>query len=289
MLATVLQLLASGLAMGFIYSLVAIEYTLIWNTTGLLNFSHDKLITLGAYVFVGTYALHLGLPVPLAIVCSMITLWVFGAIMALCIFIPLRKKSSMLFAIMGTILVSKIIVEGIRLIYGSFPMKLTGFLAGTVSLGGSTIATAYIAIIIVSILLVTGLQLFLKYTKPGKAIRCVSQNPKAASLMGISVSRSILITTGLSAMICCIIGILITPIFTTDLNMSNMIGLKGFSAGVVGGFGFLPGTIAGGLLIGIVENLSVTILPAVYKDVVAFALLILFLIIRPSGLMGKKA
>jgi len=289
MINSIMQLLVSGLAMGFIYSLVAIEYTLIWNTTGLLNFSHDKLITLGAYVFVGSYSLHLGLPIPLAIVCSLLTLWVFGALMALVIFIPLRKKTSTLFAIMGTILVGKIIVEGIRLLYGTFPMKLTGFLAGTVHIGGTAIATAYIATIFVSILLVAALQFFLHYTKAGKAIRCVSQNQKAASLMGINVNKSIMVTTGISAAICCVIGIMITPIFTTDLNMSNMIGLKGFSAGVVGGFGYLPGAIVGGLIIGIVENLAISILPSVYKDVVSFALLILFLLIRPSGILGKKA
>lgn len=120
-------------------------------------------------------------------------------------------------------------------------------------------------------------------------MRCVAQNKKASSLMGINVSKNICITTGISAIICSIIGILIIPLFNISTTMAASIGLKGFSAGVVGGFGYLPGVIAGGLFIGVMENLAVAVLPAVYKDIVSFVLLILFLLVRPSGFLGKRA
>ncbi len=106
--------------------------------------------------------------------------------------------------------------------------------------------------------------------------------------MGINVPMNIALTVGISASICTVIGILIVPLFNVHATMSSMIGLKGFCAGVVGGFGYLPGAILGGLLMGIVENFGSMILPSVYKDVVSFALLILFLLVRPSGILGHR-
>lgn len=106
--------------------------------------------------------------------------------------------------------------------------------------------------------------------------------------MGINIDRSINVTTGLSCVICGIIGILVIPLFTISHTMSNMIGLKGWAAGIVGGFGYIPGTIVGGLLIGIVESLAILVIPATYKDIVAFVLLIFVLLVRPGGLMRHR-
>jgi len=106
--------------------------------------------------------------------------------------------------------------------------------------------------------------------------------------MGIDIDRSINITTGLSCVVCGIIGILTIPLFTISLTMSNMIGLKGWAAGIVGGFGYIPGTILGGLLIGVVESLAILFIPTVYKDIVAFVFLIVVLLIRPGGFMRHK-
>lgn len=282
------QLLVSGIAMGFIYALVAIEYTLIWNATRLLNFSHDKFIMLGAYFFAGTYVLRLGLPVPFAILFTLISMFLFGIGVALLIFNPLSKMSSNLYAIIGTVILGRIITEMIRLIWGPLPFSLDSFLKGTVHLGPLVISKAYIVIITVCSLVTLGLHLFLKSTKAGKAMRCVSDNKVAASLMGINVPMNIAFTVGLSALICGTVGILVIPMFNVDMSMSGMIGLKGFSAGVVGGFGYLPGAILGGLLMGIVENLGSMVFPSVYKDCISFVLLILFLLVRPSGLLGHK-
>lgn len=286
MFGIMIQLIVSGIAMGFIYALVGIEYTLIWNASGVLNFSHDKLITLGAYIFGGTYIVGMGMGFIPGTILSLITVAVLGAIIAKVIFIPLRNMT-MIYTIMATVMLGKIIVEGIRLYWGPVPFAVPGFLIGTVKVGGIVISVANIAIIIAASICVCALQLFLYKTKPGKAMRCVAQNRNASQLMGIDVKTVMIITVAISMMICCLIGLLVSPLLNISTTMSNMIGLKGFAAGVIGGFGYLPGAIVGGLVIGVVENVASMVLPSVYKDIVAFVLLVVFLLIRPKGITGK--
>lgn len=286
MLEILIQLIVSGIAMGFIYALVGIEYTLIWNASGVLNFSHDKMITTGAYIFGGTYILGLGMDFIPGIILSLITVALLGILVSRIIFIPLRNMT-MIYTIMATVMLGKIIVEAIRLLWGPVPFSVPGFLIGTVKIGNIVISIANIAIIITAAVCVMALQLFLYKTKPGKAMRCVAQNRKAAQLMGIDVRTVMTVTVMISMMICCLIGLLVSPLLNITTTMSNMIGLKGFAAGVIGGFGYLPGAILGGLCIGIVENVASMVLPSVYKDIVAFVLLIGFLLIKPTGITGK--
>ncbi|MPN64766.1 High-affinity branched-chain amino acid transport system permease protein LivH [bioreactor metagenome] len=129
----------------------------------------------------------------------------------------------------------------------------------------------------------------MSFTKAGKSVRCVQQDKVASALMGINVKRNIALSVAISAAICGIVGMIVIPLFSIDHNMATMIALKGFSAGVVGGFGTYTGAIVGGITIGVVENLYLTFGQTIYKDVVSFALLILFLVIKPSGITGKKA
>ena len=286
MFGILIQMIVSGIAMGFIYALVGIEYTLIWNASGVLNFSHDKMITTGAYIFGGTYILGLGMDFIPGILLSLITVALLGIVVARVIFIPLRNMT-MIYTIMATVMLGKIIVEAIRLLWGPVPFSVPGFLIGTVKAGDVVISIANIAIIAAAAFCVLALQLFLYKTKPGKAMRCVAQNRKAAQLMGIDVRTVMTVTVMISMMICCLIGLLVSPLLNITTTMSNMIGLKGFAAGVIGGFGYLPGAILGGLCIGIVENIASMVLPSVYKDIVAFVLLVGFLLIRPAGITGK--
>ena len=283
-----IQLLITGIAMGFIYALVSIEYTLIWNATGLLNFSHDKFILFGAYMFAGSYILGLGLPPVLAILCTLITMFLFGVLSAIIIFNPLSRLSTNLFAVIGTVILGRIITESVRLIWGPLPFTLDNFLRGSITIGSIVVSKSHIVIIVVCSLITIGLQLFFKMTKMGKAMRCVSENKVAASLMGIHVPMNIAFTVGLSAVICATIGILVIPIFNVELQMSSMIGLKGFACGVIGGFGYLPGAILGGILLGVVEIFGSMLIPSVYKDCLSFILLIIFLLIKPSGILGNK-
>lgn len=283
-----LQVIITGVAMGFIYALVGVEYTIIWNATGLLNFSHDKFIMLSAFVFAGTYMLGIGLPEPIAILFALITLFLFGALSALAIFNPLSKYSTNLFATIGTVILGRVITEGIRLIWGPMPFGLNNFLKGTYSIGSAVIGKSLVVIIIVCSIITIALTLFLQKTRIGKAMRGVANNKYAAALMGINVPMNIAFTVGLSAAICTIIGILIIPLYNVHINMTGMIGLKGFCSGVIGGFGYLPGAIVGGLVMGIIENIASMVLPSLYKDCVSFVLLILFLLFRPVGILGRK-
>ena len=286
MLGIIIQLIVSGIAMGFIYALVGIEYTLIWNASGVLNFSHDKMITLGAYIFGGTFIVGMNLGIIPGILLSLLTVAIVGFVIARVVFIPLRKKS-MIFTIMATVMLGKIVIEFIRLFWGPIPFSVPGFLVGTVRIGGVVISIANIAIIFTASLCVAALQLFLYKTKQGKAMRCVAQNRNASQLMGIEVKNVMTLSVIISMMICCLIGILVSPLLNISTTMSNMIGLKGFASGVIGGFGYLPGAIIGGIVIGIVENLASMALPSVYKDIVAFVLLVAFLLVRPKGITGK--
>ena len=153
------------------------------------------------------------------------------------------------------------------------------FYLGKVPLGLTSVIT-----LVVTVLSMLVLTFLVQKTKLGKAMRAVSEDMDAARLMGINVNANIMLTVGLSAAICSIIGLLSIPI----LNVKLTIALKGFSAGIVGGFGSIPGAIVGGLLIGIVESLYTGVGPSVYRDVVAFVLLIGFLLVKPEGILKKK-
>ena len=282
------QLLITGVAMGFIYALVGIEYTLIWNSTGLLNFSHDKFILFGAYMFAGSYVLSLGLPPVLAILCTVLTMFLLGMVSAFAIFNPLSRLSTNLSAVIGTVILGRIITECVRLIWGPLPFTLDNFLRGSFHLGPIVVSKAHIVIIVVCSIITAGLQIFFKTTKLGQAMHCLPANTPAASLMGINVPMNIAFTVGLSALICATIGVLVIPIFNVELQMSSMIGLKGFASGVIGGFGYLPGAIVGGILLGVVEIFGSMIIPSVYKDCLSFVLLIIFLLIKPLGILGNR-
>lgn len=287
-MSNVLQLLISGVSMGFIYALVATEYTLIWNATGLLNFSHEKFIMMGGYVFAGTFVAQLGLPNLFSIVCTLVTMFLFGIVSALIVFNPLSKMSSNLYAIMGTVILGRIITEAVRLIWGALPFTIDNFLKGTLNVGSLVISRPYLYIMVVCALITAALTLFLKKSKLGMAMRCVSNNKFAAGLMGINVPLNMALTVAISSTICTVIGILIVPLFNVHSQMASMIALKGFCSGVIGGFGYLPGAIVGGILMGIIENFASMVLPSIYKDCVSFVLLILFLLFRPSGILGQK-
>ena len=179
-------------------------------------------------------------------------------------------------------------MELARLIWGASPFRLDGFLSGTIRAGSVALPKVSLWIIVASIVFLFLQYLLFNKTKLGKAMRCVSSDKVAASLMGINVNANIMITIAYSAIICGVLGIMIIPIFNIDVNMAGMIALKGFAGSVVGGFGTIPGAIAGGIFIGLVENIYLMFGPAVYKDVVAFVVMIVFLMIRPQGIIGKK-
>lgn len=283
----IIQMIVTGIAYGFIYSLIGIEFTIVWNASDVVNFAHDKMATIGAYIFGGTFMIGLGFNIPMSILCTVLAMIIWGVFISKVIFIPLRNIPE-IFTVMATLLMGKVSMEGCRLIWGNTPFKVRGFLTGTFRFGPIIISRACVVIIIASVLIVVALQLFMYKTKTGKAMRCVSQNKTAAQIMGIDVERVITVAVVISMIICAFIGILSIPLLTIQTTMCDMFGLKGFAAAVIGGFGYLPGCILGGLLVGILENIVALFLPSVYKDVASFVLLILFLLVRPKGITGRS-
>ena len=283
-----LQFLVTGVAMGFIYSLIATEYTLIYNATGLVNFAHESFIVLGAYIFAGTFVRAIELPFWLAIILTLICMAAFGVMVSTVVLNPLRNMQFVTYAMFGTMMLSRIILEFVRIYWGPLPFTVKGFLRKSINIGSTVLTESYLYIIGVSILIIVALQLFYKYTKEGRAMKCVSQNKDAAALMGINVTRSINTTVALSAVLCGIVGILCAPIYNVNTSMVSAVALKGFCAGVISGFGSYPGAIVGGILIGLLEQFSILFVPTIYKDVVAFVVMIVFLLVRPSGIVRAK-
>lgn len=281
------QLLATGTAMGFIYCMVAIEYSLIWNSCQLLNFAHTQLIMLGAYIFGGTFVLGLGASYVWGAVGALAVMAVFSFLLAGLVFIPL-KDVPRLYAIIATLMVGTILTESCNFIWGYFPLSLTGYLSGIVRIGGVVLARVYVYIIIVAILVIVALTCFMRHTKAGKAMRCVAENKSMSAMVGINVPANMMITITISCLICALVGILTVPLFSISTNMSATIATKGFIAAVFGGFGSIPGAVIGGILLGIIENLATIFVDSVYKDVISFFVLIIVILIKPSGICGAS-
>lgn len=285
-LSSLFQLLVTGISLGFIYALVSIAYTLIFNTTGLVNFSHERFIVLGAYIFAGTMLNVFPGNFPLAVIGTLLCMMLYGVLIANLVFIPLSKLPFRIFAMAGTLFLGIVMKEGIRLIWGPAPFTINGWLSGIVTINGAVISNVHIYIITFSIALLIAQRVFFTKTRTGKALTVVSQDKEVAALMGINVKRNISLSIGISSLLCGCIGLLVIPLFSVYHTMASSIGMKGFCAGVVGGFGSIGGAVMGGLFIGIIENLYLLIGPSTYKDVVAFALLIIFLIVNPGGFIG---
>lgn len=284
---SIIQLIINGCASGFIYFLVAFEITIIYNSSGLMNFSHEKFIIFGAYVFGGLSVRMMGLGHVESVIFTLFFMAAFGAIVAIGIFNPLKNLPSNVFAIFGTVLLSRILTELTRIIWGAAPFSVNGFLSGYVDLGNATISKANLCIIVVSLIFLYSQHLFYNRTRLGKAMRCVNQDKNAAALMGIDVKKCNIITVAMSSCVCAIIGMLIIPLYNVDLSMAGTIATKGFMSCVVGGYGTIPGAIVGGLFLGVIENLYTYFGPAIYKDAVSFVVFIGFLLIRPNGILGK--
>lgn len=288
-MSSIIQQLVSGIAMGFIYCMVATEYTLIYNTSSLMNFGHDKYIMCGAYVFAGTFMIALNSNSAFAVIGTLLLMAGLGVLVATIGFHPLKKIPT-IHAVTCTLALSMIVRELVRLTYGAAAFTVNGFLRGTFTFGNVTIPKTYAVIIVLAIILLICQQLLMKKTMIGTAMLAVSQDKEASSLMGINVSMILVITTAISIGICGLIGILIIPLYGCNMTMTATLGTKGFVAGVIGGLGNLNGAIAGGLCLGLVEVLFLILGgPGIYKDFVSFVVIIAFLLFRPQGILRNQS
>lgn len=277
----------NGLSLGGIYAMIALGYTMVYGIAKMLNFAHGDIIMVGGYtLFVG--ATRLGHPI-LAIIAAIALCVTIAVLMEKTAYKPLRG-SSPLAVLITAIGVSYLLQSVAQMIFGTASSFVILADLGTVSIGSLTIKVHSLITLLATIFVMTALSLFIKFTKDGRAMIAVSEDRGAAELMGINVNNIITITF--------IIGAVLAAFASTLylLNAPNIFptfgskpGIKAFTAAVIGGVGSIPGAMIGGILLGVIESFcnSVTAI-APYTDAIEFSILIIILLVRPAGLLGKK-
>jgi branched-chain amino acid transport system permease protein len=280
------QQIISGVAVGCIYALVALGFVLIYKATEVINFAQGEFMMIGAFAAYTLIVLFKLLFLP-AFVFTLIFMFLFGILLDRLIFRPLVGEGAFAL-VMVTIGLAFTLrsLAGMIWTYDTFDFPFV-FSEKPLDLGGLVISKVHLTIIVSSVILMFLLYLFFKFTDIGIAMQATSQNQLAAYLMGIGVKKVFLLTWAISAVIAAIAGILIAPISFLHANM-GFIGLKAFPAAVLGGFGSIPGAIVGGLIIGLSENLAGGYLTPGFKNIFAYIILILVLMIRPEGIFGVK-
>lgn len=278
----------NGLTLGSTYALIALGYTMVYGIVQLINFAHGEIYMFGA--FVGLFLVLAGLNIFVALLGAMIFCMLLGMLVEIIAYRPLRGKSSRLSALISAIGVSIFLSTLMVLYRGSNTTRYPDVLSySTFNLGSVQVSSLQIIILVVSAFLMVGLQVMIQKTRLGKAMRACSQDLEASSLMGINVNRVISATFAIGSALAAAGGVMVGIYYNAVWPyMGTMAGMKAFAAAVLGGIGSVPGAMIGGLSLGVMEIMGVAYLSSSYKDAIAFAILILVLIIRPQGLMGQK-
>ncbi|MEZ5661881.1 MAG: branched-chain amino acid ABC transporter permease [Burkholderiaceae bacterium] len=283
------QVIANGLYLGAQYALIALGLTLIFALMNVLNFAHGQMYVLGGFV---TYAVYgqLGLPFPVAVLASGLTLMVVGALVEKYLFRPVirrskREESTMLLAAGLAFFFDAVIL----LLFGEKQRGVPKIIKGVFL--GDTIIMPYDRIVIgvVAVVLIVSFMLFMQYSKPGRAMRALAQDRVAAQLMGVNVDRYSMLGFAMGAMLAGVVGGLLVAITGVNSGIGGPISIKAFMMVMIGGAGVVGGAIAGGFILGMMESFGLNYLRE-FGDItylVIFAALMVFLAIRPNGLMGK--
>ena len=291
------QQLTNGLAVGGIYALIALGYTMVYGVLKLINFAHGDLFTLGAYLgltFLTSLGLsgHLGIVLGLIILAIMVTGFVglAGALLERVAYRPLRD-SHRLSAVVSALGASIFLQNTIMLIYGAknyvYPLDILPRTA--VHIFGLPVPLVRILILTASLLLMAGLFLFIQKTRLGTAIRAAAIDQGAAKLMGINVNQVIMIVFLIGPGLGGVAGLMVGLYYgQVNFTMGWVYGLKAFTAAILGGIGNIPGAMVGGLLLGVIEALGAAYISIAWKDAIAFCVLIIILIVRPTGILGER-
>ena len=277
-----IETLISGLSLGSIYALMALGYTMVYGIAKMLNFAHGDIIMVGAYAVV-TSVLTLGMPPLVAILISIAICALLGITVEFLAYRPLRQAPP-LAVLITAIGVSYLLQNLALLIYGSeqkaFPVLFT---IPSVELGGVYIDGITIATMAVTAIIMVGLSLFIN------AMRAVSEDKEAAELMGISVNRTITVTFAIGSALAGVAAIFYGAAYTYIRPTTGaMPGIKAFTAAVFGGIGSIPGAMLGGVLLGVIEQLSKTYISTLWADAIVFGVLVAVLVVKPTGLLGKR-
>ena len=299
-----LQQLINGLVLGSVYALVALGYTMVYGILELINFAHGEVTMIGAMVALTVIAAlfgHVDLPgiviVTLGVLVAIPACMLLGFTIERIAYRPLRHAPR-LAPLITAIGVSIVLQNLAMLIWGRQYVKFPPLLSSeTHQLGGATISDLQIFILVLSLLIMAGLVTLVKKTKLGRAMRATAQSPQVAALMGVNVNNVISLTFIIGAALAAIAGVMVAAYYgLAHYYMGFMLGLKAFTAAVLGGIGNLTGAMFGGLLLGVIESLGAGYIGDItggfmgsnYQDVFAFFVLILVLVVRPSGLLGER-
>lgn len=285
-----LSYLINGISLGSVYALIALGYTMVYGIAKMLNFAHGDVIMIGSYV-VFTAVSVMGMPSGVGIIIAVVACTALGVLIEGIAYKPLRGASP-LAVLITAIGVSYFLQNGALLLFGANAKSFTSvvtippvqFAEGALVISGETIVTIAACVVIV-----VGLSCFVKYTKSGRAMLAVSEDRQAAQLMGVNVNGTIALTFAIGSALAAIAGVLLCSAYPNLTPYTGaMPGIKAFTAAVFGGIGSIPGAMIGGILLGVIENLSKAYISAQLSDAIVFAVLIVVLLVKPTGILGKK-
>ena len=286
-----LSYLIPGISLGSVYALIALGYTMVYGIAKMLNFAHGDVIMVGAFA---TYTVcsTMGFPPVLGVLVAVVICTTLGTVIEKIAYKPLRKASSPLAVLITAIGVSYFLQNIALLIFGSNTKTFTSVVAldslvlfdGQITISGETIVTIITCIVIMAVLM-----LFINKTKAGQAMLAVSEDKGAAQLMGINANATITLTFAIGSALAAVAGVLLCSAYPSLTPYTgSMPGIKAFVAAVFGGIGSIPGAFIGGVLLGIIENLSKAYISSQLSDAIVFAVLIIVLLVKPTGLMGRN-
>ena len=285
-----LMYLINGISLGSVYAIIALGYTMVYGIAKMLNFAHGDVIMIGSYISFVTFS-QMGMHPLVSVVISVVVCTALGMTIEKVAYKPLRKAASPLAVLITAIGVSYFLQNMALLIFGanpvSFvsvvnipPLKLAG---GALTISGTTMVT-----IILCLLIMACLMIFIKKTKAGQAMLAVSEDKDAAQLMGVNVNGTIALTFAIGSGLAAIAGVLLCSAYPTLSPYTGaMPGIKAFTAAVFGGIGSIPGALIGGILLGVIEILGRAYISSQLSDAIVFAVLIIVLLVKPSGILGR--
>ena len=283
----ILQYIFAGITVGSIYAFVAIGYNIIYNTTGIINFAQGEFVMLGGMI---SYSLSRFMSLIPAITLAVLITAAIGGIIEI-VFIRRMRKSSVLGMIVVTIGISILLRETALYVWDEQIRALrffTGSEISSINILGARISPQVLWVLGVTSIIVAGLFLFFKFTLTGQAMRACSENSRAARLCGIRTDTMINLSFVLSAGIGALGGCVVSPLTQTHYGMGTDLAIKGFIVAILGGLGNPIAAVAAGLLLGLIESFSISILPMAYKDVISVIILLFILVAKPSGLFGSR-
>ncbi len=283
----IIETLLNGLSAGGTYAMIALGYTMVYGIAKMLNFAHGDVIMVGGYTLFVAMGM-MGSPV-VALILAVVFCTVLGVTIEKVAYKPLRGASPL--AVLITAIGMSYLLQSLaQIIFGSANKSVDLMELGSISLGSLQLSTYTVITLVASGVIMAALSLFVKYTRTGRAMIAVSEDRDAAQLMGINVNRIITLTFAIGSGLAAFAGFFMTlKTYNVSTTMGAMPGIKAFTAALIGGIGSIPGAMVGGLLMGVVEAFSQTS-PAIapYTDAIEFAILIVILLVRPSGILGKK-